>query len=50
MLEENVMFSQQNEIGEAAETTEQIKLTERSEQTKRTTQRQRRESIYLLHR
>ncbi len=42
MLEENVMFSQQNELGEAAEQTKSIKT---SEPTKRTTQRQRKESI-----
>ncbi|MFR9543479.1 MAG: DUF3408 domain-containing protein [Rikenellaceae bacterium] len=42
MLEENVMFSQQNELGEP---TEQSKSIEISEPTKRTTQRQRKESM-----
>ncbi|MFI3294328.1 MAG: DUF3408 domain-containing protein [Rikenellaceae bacterium] len=42
MLEENVMFSQQNELGE---TTEQSKSIETSEPTKRTTQKQRKESM-----
>ncbi|MFR9545700.1 MAG: DUF3408 domain-containing protein [Rikenellaceae bacterium] len=42
MLEENVMFSQQNEL---SETTEQSKSIETSEPTKRTTQRQRKESM-----
>ncbi|MFR9523288.1 MAG: DUF3408 domain-containing protein [Rikenellaceae bacterium] len=42
MLEENVMFSQQNELGEP---TEQSKSIETNEPTKRTTQRQRKESM-----
>ena len=42
MLEENVMFSQQNEL---SETTEQTKSIETSEPTKRTTPRQRKESM-----
>ncbi|MFR9498090.1 MAG: DUF3408 domain-containing protein [Rikenellaceae bacterium] len=42
MLEENVMFSQRNELGEP---TEQSKSIETSEPTKRTTQRQRKESM-----
>ncbi|MFR9543426.1 MAG: DUF3408 domain-containing protein [Rikenellaceae bacterium] len=42
MLEENVMFSQQNELGE---TTVQTQSIETSEPTKRTTQRQRKESM-----
>ncbi|MFI3288507.1 MAG: DUF3408 domain-containing protein [Rikenellaceae bacterium] len=42
MLEENVMFSQQNELNEV---TEQSKSIEPIEPTKRTTQRQRKESM-----
>ncbi|MFI3293967.1 MAG: DUF3408 domain-containing protein [Rikenellaceae bacterium] len=42
MLEENVMFSQQNELGEPIE---QSRSIETSEPTKRTTQKQRKESM-----
>ncbi|MFR9592851.1 MAG: DUF3408 domain-containing protein, partial [Rikenellaceae bacterium] len=42
MLEENVMFSQQNQ---QSETTAQTKSTQTNEPTKRTTQRQRKESM-----